>query len=29
MDALGWQAQLKLEDGLAFAYADFLSHIDR
>jgi GDP-L-fucose synthase len=29
LNALGWQAQVKLEDGLALAYTDFLSQIGR
>jgi nucleoside-diphosphate-sugar epimerase len=29
INALGWQAQVKLEDGLALAYADFVSKIGR
>jgi GDP-L-fucose synthase len=29
LNALGWQAQVKLKDGLALAYTDFLSQIGR
>ena len=29
LNALGWHAQVKLENGLALAYADFLSQTDR
>ena len=29
LNALGWQAQVKLEDGLALAYQDFLQQVGR